>query len=221
MDYHALNWLHGLCAALAIGGDLARVLASRWLIDARLAPEARALAARLLDLQSRWQWACVVLLLPSGLTLAWRSGWLVQDAQGILAFWAYCAGWGWIAHRVHVGPAAVSERMRQLDTLLPLALMLGLGWMLLRSALGHGPIQYAPWLWAKTAIYIGILGLLLWNQRQSPTITALATRLQASAPDVAAETALRRSVRQQMARSAAIWLGLALSMLLGLGKWPA
>lgn len=94
MDYHALNWLHGLCAALAIGGDLARVLASRWLIDARLAPEARALAARLLDLQSRWQWACVVLLLPSGLTLAWRSGWLVQDAQGILAFWAYCAGWG-------------------------------------------------------------------------------------------------------------------------------
>lgn len=221
MDYHLLNWMHGLCAAMAIGGDLARMLASRWLIDARLAPEARALAARLLDRQSRWQWACVVLLLPSGLTLAWRSGWLVQDGQGILAFWAYCAGWWWIAHRVHAGGAAASERMRQLDTLLPLGLMLGLSWMLLRSALGHGPIQYAPWLWAKTAIYIGILGLLLWNQRQSPTITALATRLHAGELDVAAETALRRRVRQQMVRSAAIWLGLALSMLLGLSKWPA
>lgn len=221
MDYHAIALLHGLCAAMAIGGDLARMLASRWLIDTRLAAEARVLAARLLDWPGRWQWACVVLLLPSGLTLAWRSGWLVQDAQGILAFWLYCGGWGWIAHRVHAGTAAVSERMRQLDTLLPLALMLGLAWMLLRSALGHGPIQYAPWLWAKTAIYIGILGLLLWNQRQSQAIATLAARLQAGGLDADSESALRRRVRLQRVRSAAIWLALALSMLLGLGKWPA
>lgn len=218
MDYHALVLLHVLCVAYALGADLVRLLISRWLIDRHLEATARAQAMHLWQVLARWQLLCIILALPSGLTLAWRSGWLTQDLQGILAIWAFCAGWLWIAWTSRAQQKGTREGIARLDVGLPIAVMLGLCWLAARSVFGSGPISHAPWLLAKVVLYVASLGLLLWTHLRSREIGTLCARIVSGSADAQAELDLGRIVRRSRLQIGVLWVLMVLSMILGQAK---
>ena len=92
-EYLALKFLHLLLFVYWLGGDLGTFYGSRFVVDAKLSPAARATAARIMigvDMAPR---ICMPLILPFGVQMAAMQGWLLVPGIVVVAIWLLCAGW--------------------------------------------------------------------------------------------------------------------------------
>lgn len=217
--------LHIVLFVYWLGGDLGVYYASRFILKRELGPEARTVAAKIMhgcDLAPR---ICLILFLPSGVTLMAEGplgdqffvhGWL------LVLMWVAILCWLFVAVRDYLGGTSTHGRWLQQGDL-ALRYLLGLG--LLAAALytmvatqPFGVTTNPKWLGAKVAAYaLCILcGVLIRYQLRpfGPAFGALVTT--GSTPEV--ESAIASSIRRCEPFVYSIWALVLLAAVLGVVK---
>jgi hypothetical protein len=117
--------LHVLVFAYWLGGDIGAFTASFTLTDSRQSPSARLAAAKILDQVDMAPRSALILMLPTGLTLAIHRGWIAIPVEALMGVWAVSLVWLavlWVQHARH----ASSKLWRSLDMCIRIVLILGL-----------------------------------------------------------------------------------------------
>ncbi len=127
--------LHVLVFAYWLGGDIGAFTASFTLTDSRQSPSARLAAAKILNQVDMAPRSALILMLPTGLTLAIQRGWIIIPMEALIGVWAASLVWLaalWVQHARHTP----SQLWRTLDMSIRIALILGL----IASAWISGPL---------------------------------------------------------------------------------
>ena len=222
--YDAALLLHLLLFTYWLGADLGVFYSSRYVLRADLPPASRAVALKImawLDVAPR---LCLVLFLPSGVTL------MALDDYGrdLFAGWplvgVWAAGLAWLAlviadHLLHDSP--LHALVRRLDLAVRFAVVAGLLASASYALLASEPfgVETNPkWLGGKVALYaIAIAcGIAIRFQLRpfAPAFGALVTS--GSTPEV--ERDLRGSIVGSQPYVAAIWLCVLGAAVLGVFK---
>ncbi|WP_280503470.1 hypothetical protein [Nocardia farcinica] len=230
MGPHPHGWwivLHIVLFVFWLGGDLGVFYSSRYVIDPALDPQARSTALRImsgLDLAPK---VCLVLFLPSGVTL------MAADPHGAQLFghdlfpwwvvaltWLFAAGWlalTVIQHRTHGRFPLVARA----DLAIRFAVVAALAVAGLYALIATEPFGVSTeprWLAVKillyaTAIAVG-LGIRMTLRPFGPAFGALSTT--GSTPEV--EAIVKRSVNGCLPYVWAIWGSVLVAAALGVLK---
>lgn len=224
--YSVAILLHILLFAYWLGGDLGVFYSSRYILREDLAPQSRATALKIMhgvDLAPR---ICLVLFLPSGITLmAWGPLGDEFFVNGPLLALTWVAGLVWLAIAVYDYFRDTTTRFGQVVQRLDLVVRYGLGAALLAVgaytmvvAEPFGVDTNPKWLGAKLAAYaLCILAgvLIRWKLRSfGPAFGRLMAT--GSTPEV--ERDLRSSLRGCEPYVFAIWGFVLLAAVLGVIK---
>ena len=222
--YDAALLLHVLLLTYWLGADLGVFYSSRYVLKTELGTEARVTALKImawLDVSPR---LCLVLFLPSGVTL------MALDAYGrdtfygwpLVGIWVASAVWFGLVladHLMHDSP--LHARVKQLDLLARFVVVTGLLTASVYTLVVDEPfgVHTNPkWLGAKVGLYALAIacgvGIRFRLRPFAPAFGALVTT--GSTPEV--ERDLRRSIVGSQPYVAAIWVCVVGAALLGLAK---
>ncbi|MFC4121608.1 hypothetical protein [Nonomuraea zeae] len=230
MGSHPNGWwivLHLVLFVFWLGGDLGVFYSSRYVLDPALSPQARTTALRImsgLDLAPK---ICLVLFLPSGVTLmalephgAALFGVQLFPLWSVLLVWAFALGWLALTvadHRTH----GRFPLVRRADWAIRLTLIAVIAGSALYTLLADRPfgVETNPrWLGAKLALYaLAIaagLGIRLKLRAFGPAFGALGAS--GSTPEV--ERMLRGSVNGCLPYVWTIWGSVLAAAVLGVLK---
>jgi hypothetical protein len=216
--------LHLILFAYWLGGDLGVFYASRFVIRPDLSTEARSVAVKVMDVVDMSPRICLVLFLPSGVTLMAASeyGRDIFSGWPLLAVWA--AGLCWLAlvivdHRRR--PDRMGRLVHRVDLIIRLGLVVGLLGCAGYAALAARPFGVTTnplWLAGKVAAYAVCIACgLAIRIRLAPFGPAWAALLRnGSSPDV--ERRIRTSVRGTLPFVYVIWALVVVAAILGVLK---
>ncbi|GAA3613331.1 hypothetical protein GCM10022419_118080 [Nonomuraea rosea] len=230
MGAHAHGWwivLHLVLFVFWLGGDLGVFYSSRYVLDPASGPQARTVALRImsgLDLAPK---ICLVLFLPSGVTLmalephgAELFGVRLFPFWSVLLVWAFALGWLALTvadHRTH----GRFPLVRRADWAIRLTLVTVIACSAAYTLVADRPfgVETNPrWLGAKLALYaLAIaagLGIRLRLRAFGPAFAALGAS--GSTPEV--ERTLRGSVNGCLPYVWAIWGSVLAAAVLGVLK---
>lgn len=219
--YDAAILLHLLLLTYWLGGDLGVFYSSRFVMNPTLTPAARATALRIMagcDLGPR---ICLVLFLPSGVSLMATR----PHGADFLGAWqvglVWALGLAWLALAVWSSLREHDAWLRRLDLLVRIGLIIGLLGIAAFTILAHDPFGVTTnpkWLGGKVALYAIAVGCgiaIRFRLRPfAPAFGALMTS--GSTPDV--ERTLRGSIRRSEPFVFLIWLCIAGAATLGVVK---
>lgn len=221
--FDAAVLLHLVLFVYWLGGDLGVFYASRFVLRPDLPPAARAVAARIMVVVDMAPRICLVLILPSGVTLMALSPYGTAFAgRPLAAVWVF--GLAWLAvvvldHRR--GDTPLGRRLRDADLAVRFALVAGLLGVSVYTLVDPTPFgaQTNPrWLAGKVAAYaLCILCGVLIRRRLRPFGPAFG-RLVASGPSADVERAIRTSVQGCLPFVWAIWTLVLIAAALGVAK---
>jgi hypothetical protein len=224
MAFHAALLLHLLLLTYWLGADLGVFYSSRYVLRADLPPASRAVALKImawLDVAPR---LCLVLFLPSGVTL------MALDEYGrdTFAGWPLAGIWvcglAWLAlviadHLLHESP--VHALVRRLDLLVRVLVVLGL-----LSAASYALFASHPfgvdtnpkWLGGKVALYaLAVASGIAIRFRLRPFAPAFGRLMtEGTSPEV--ERDVRGAIVGSQPYVATIWLCVLGAALLGVFK---
>lgn len=216
--------VHLLLFAYWLGSDVGVFYASRFVTRPDLSVEARAVAVKVMDFVDMAPRICLVLILPSGVTLMAASeyGRDIFSGWPLVAIWV--AGLGWLAlviadHRRR--PDRLGVLVHRTDLIVRLTLVVGLlavaGYTVV-AARPFGVTTNPIWLAGKVAAYaICIACGVAIRVRLAPFGPAWAALLAGgSTPDV--ERRLRGSVRATLPFVYVIWALVIVAAVLGVVK---
>ena len=221
MIHHLAIVLHLILFAYWLGGDLGVFYASRFVTRPDLSPEARGVATKVMDVVDMSPRICLVLFLPSGVTLMAASDY----GRDIFAGWPLVAVWvaglAWLAlviadHRRR--PDRLGTLVHRTDLAVRFGLVAGLlgvsGYALI-AVRPFGVTTNPDWLAAKVAAYALCIACgLAIRIRVAPFGPAWAELLRTgSSPDV--EARIRSSVRGTLPFVYAIWTLVVVAAVLG------
>ena len=216
--------LHILLLTYWLGADLGVFYSSRFVVDSAVRPDARAVAAKIMHAVDMGPRICLVLILPSGVTL------MALDSLGrdIFGGWplvlVWLAAFIWLALAVMDylrQPQRYAELVHRLDFAVRIVLVVGLLGTALYTMVASEPFGVTSnpkWLAGKVAAYaLCIFGGLMIRVKLRPFGPAFA-RLMAtgSTPDVEAE--IRTSVRSCLPFVYLIWGMVVIAAFLGIVK---
>ncbi|MET9490722.1 hypothetical protein [Nocardia sp. NPDC006630] len=230
MGPHHYGWwilLHLVLFVFWLGGDLGVFYSSRFVIDPAQTPPARATALAIMSGLDLGPKICLVLFLPSGVTL------MAMDPHGgtlfgialfpwwfVAAVWVFAIGWlalAIAAHRTH-GRIAI---VRQADLSIRVAVIAAMAAAGSYTLLAHDPFGVTTnprWLGGKILLYTAAvaagLGIRITLRPFGPAFVRLQT--QGSSPDV--ERILRRSVNGCLPYVWIIWGSVLTAAALGVFK---
>ncbi|MFJ4617114.1 hypothetical protein [Streptomyces sp. NPDC088812] len=225
MGAHAHGWwilLHLVLFVFWLGGDLGVYVSSRFVLARDLSFEARATALRIMGVLDLGPKICLVLFLPSGVTLMalephgapLLGGWTAAAA------WAGAGCWLWLTVRDHRSPGR-HPLVRRADWAVRIALtatLLAVGGYALLADEPFGVTTRPHWLGAKVMLYATAiacgLGIRLTLRPFGAAFAALAR--DGSTPQT--ERALRRAVDGCVPYVAGIWLSVLAAAALGVLK---
>jgi hypothetical protein len=219
-DYTTLKLAHVLLFAYWLGADLAVFYASRFVCDAKLSPEARATALKIMLFVDMAPRLALVLMLPVGLTLAASVSWVSLSTAQLLLLWIASGLWlllVWSIH--HFQGHRRAKLLMQIDVGLRLLVILallsaGVGTLLIDDF----AFNNAPWLALKALAFALIVfcGLMIrWRLRPlGPAFGAI----MAKGSHPAAEVQLTRAIAQVKPWVIVIWLALILAAWIGIAK---
>lgn len=216
--------LHILLLTYWLGTDLGVYYTSRFVTDPETSIPARLVAGKIMDVVDMSPRICLVLFLPSGVTLMALSE-LGRDVFGgwpLILIWI--ASLGWLAlvildHRKQ--PERFADLFHRTDYVVRILLVLGLLGVAAYTAIASEPfgVQSNPkWLAGKVAAYaLCILGGLMIRVRLQPFAPAFAKLMTSgSSPEV--EGQINRSVRGTLPYVYLIWFLVLLAAFLGVVK---
>ncbi|WP_067568528.1 hypothetical protein [Nocardia acidivorans] len=230
MGPHHHGWwilLHLTLFVFWLGGDLGVFYSSRFVIDPRRTPPARATALAIMSGLDLGPKICLVLFLPSGVTL------MALDPHGAKAFgitlfpwwfviptWLFAAAWltlAIVAHRTHGRIASVYRA----DLIIRFAVITAMTVAGLHTLVAHDPFGVTTnprWLGGKILLYTAAiaagLGIRITLRPFGPAFGRLQT--EGSNPEV--EHILRRSVNGCLPYVWIIWGGVLAAAALGVFK---
>jgi hypothetical protein len=222
--YDAALLLHLLLLTYWLGADLGVFYSSRYVMKPELGTEARATALKImawLDVSPR---LCLVLFLPSGVTL------MALDDYGRDLFLGWPLALVWLAsalwfglvladHVLHDSP--MQARVKRLDLLVRsgvLVVLLGSAIYTLVVSEPFGVETNPKWLGAKVGLYALAIacGIAIRFRLRPFTPAFVALMTSGSTPEV--EKDLRRSIVGSQPYVALIWVCVVGSALLGIAK---
>lgn len=230
MGPHNHGWwilLHLVLFVFWLGGDLGVFYSSRFVIDPELSPPARSTALAIMSGLDLGPKICLILFLPSGVTLmaldphgAHLFGVALFPWWAVVAVWLFAAGWlvlAVAAHRTH-GRITVVHRA---DLALRFLVITGMATAGLYTLLATDPFGVTTnprWLGGKILLYTAAitagLGIRITLRPFGPAFARLHT--EGSTPEV--ETVLRRSVNGCLPYVWAIWGSVLTAAALGVFK---
>jgi hypothetical protein len=113
-----LTLLHVLMFVYWLGGDLGAFYISRYLVDAKRSVPERALALKTLGDVDMAPRTCLILALPTGLTLAKLKGWWDLPPNAVIGVWGLAAIWLALAWTIHLKHSPPSGGVRRLDLII-------------------------------------------------------------------------------------------------------
>ena len=224
MAYDAALLLHLLLLTYWLGADLGVFYSSRYVLKPDLPPASRAVALKImawLDVAPR---LCLVLFLPSGVTLMALDDYGRDLFSGwpLVAVWVAGAAWFGLVvadHVLHDSP--LHALVRRLDLAVRMAAVVGLLGSAIYALVADSPfgVDTNPkWLGGKVALYAIAIGCGIAIRFQlRPFPTAFGSLMTSgSTPDV--ERTLRGAIVGSQPYVAAIWLCVLGSAVLGVFK---
>lgn len=216
--------LHVLLLTYWLGADLGVFYSSRFVTNPDLKPEARAVAAKVMHAVDMGPRICLVLILPSGVTL------MALDDLGRDIFGGWPLAVVWVAAFVWLAlvvmdyrrqPQRYADLVHRLDIAVRLLLVAGLlgtaGYTVAVSE-PFGVTSNPKWLAGKVAAYaLCIAGGLMIRVKLKPFGPAFARLMTSgSTPDL--ETEIRGSVRGCLPFVYLIWVMVVVAAFLGIVK---
>ncbi|MGX1810564.1 hypothetical protein ACWIGI_33015 [Nocardia sp. NPDC055321] len=230
MGPHPYGWLillHLVLFVFWLGGDLGVFYSSRFVIDPKLDAAARVTALNImsgLDLAPK---ICLVLFLPSGVTLmataphgAELFGVALFPGWSVVAIWVFSAIWlalTVIAHRTH-GRIATVYRADLVIRGLVIAGMAGAGGYALIAAEPFGVTTNPKWLGAKILLYTAAIAAGLGIRITLRPFGAAFGELLTTGSSDRIEQTLRRSVDGCLPYVWTIWGSVLAAAALGVFK---
>lgn len=219
MEHAGWLLLHLCCAIYWLGSDLVVYYVSGFIVDRQRSAAERALAARIMLWADMLPRTAVVLTLPTGFTLAWSLGFLSLDGQSIFAIWLFAAAWLALTWAVFLKERTeLGHRLARFDFALRIAIILGLAFLIWRSARGLGPMPAAPWLLGKVGLFAFVMALGLVIRVQLKPFGPLFGKVLAGTAQSADEDALRRLIDGIKYVVWVLWAALFVAIYLGLAK---
>ena len=230
MGAHLNGWwilLHVVLLVFWLGGDLGVFYSSRFVLNPSLTPAARMTALKIMSGLDLGPKICLVLFLPSGITLmalephgATLFGITLFPAWFVVLTWLFAFGWLYLTIRDHHAPGR-QPLIRRADWTIRISLIVSLfaaGIYTLIAAEPFGVETNPKWLGAKimlyaTAIAAG-LGIRLTLRPFGPAFGQLMTT--GSTPEV--EATLKRSVDGCLPYVWTIWGSVLAAAALGILK---
>ncbi len=212
--------LHLVLFVFWLGGDLGVFWSSRFVLKPELTPAARATALKIMSGLDLGPKICLVLFLPSGVTLmaldphgaGFLNGWLLA------ATWLGAAGWLWLTIKSHHHPITW---VRRADWAIRITAIAVLGAASVYTLVADRPfgVETNPkWLGGKVLLYtVAIacgLGIRLTLRPFGPAFGALMTT--GSTPEI--ERTLKRSIDGCLPYVWGIWLSVLGAAALGVLK---
>ncbi|GIF26101.1 hypothetical protein BJ973_003371 [Actinoplanes tereljensis] len=219
----AFLYLHIVLMVFWLGGDLGVFYSSRFVIDPSLTPAARLTALKIMSGLDLGPKICLILFLPSGLTL------ISLDAHGADLFglklllapiWAGAFVWVWLMYTDHHAPGK-HPLVKRIDWVIRIAViagMTGAGLYTLIASEPFGVTTNPRWLGAKVLLYSLAIAAGLGIRRTLRPFGAAFGQVMAGSAGPETESVLRRSVNGCLPYVWAIWISVLLAGLLGVAK---
>lgn len=216
--------LHILLLTYWLGGDLGVFYSSKFITDPKVPLAGRNVATKVMHVVDMAPRVCLVLFLPSGVTL------MALDDFGRDVFSGWPLAFIWVASLVWLALVVLDYRKRpqrfadlahRVDFIVRIALvagLLGVSAYTLVATEPFGVTTNPDWLAGKVAAYaICILGGLMIRVKLRPFGAAYA-QLQASGSTPALEKTIRGSVRGSIPYVLVIWAMVLVAAFLGVVK---
>ncbi|MGW0364684.1 hypothetical protein [Streptomyces sp. NPDC002990] len=226
MGAHPHGWwilLHLLLFVFWLGGDLGVYVSSRYVLKLGLPFAARSTALSVMSVLDLGPKVCLVLILPSGITLmalephgAGRllNGWSAS------ATWVFAALWLWLTVREHHRPGH-HPWIRRADWAIRIALtgaLWGVGLYTLLAAEPFGVTTDPRWLGGKVLLYATAIACGLGIRLRLRPFGAAFAALAAAGSSEGVERSLRRAVNGCVPYVAGIWTCVLAAAALGVLK---
>jgi hypothetical protein len=219
LDLGLLALVHLLLLVYWLGGDLGVFYCAGYLIRPELPVATRLTVMQILHFLDQAPRICLVLVLPVGVTLGLRAGYLNFDPALLPLIWIFAAIWLWmvlvLATRART---PLGSRVARIDLVVRVLVIAALLAASLSSFGGNGPATGSNWLAAKLLLYaLLIVNGLMIRLTFRPFGPAFASLVQnGSSPG--AEATLARTVHRVRPVVLSLWLLLLVESYLGLAK---
>ncbi|MEV6773870.1 hypothetical protein AB0N05_35065 [Nocardia sp. NPDC051030] len=230
MGPHPYGWwilLHLVLFVFWLGGDLGVFYSSRFVINPNLTPAARATALSIMSGLDLGPKVCLVLFLPSGVTLmataphgASLFGIALFPWWSVVAIWVLAAIWltlNVIQHRTH-GRIRMVQRADLAIRFAVIVALAGTGVYTLFAAEPFGVTTNPKWLGAKILLYTIAIAAGLGIRMTLRPFGAAFGALQTNGSTEEVERTLRRSVDGCLPYVWAIWCSVLAAAALGVFK---
>ena len=211
-------FLHILVMAFWIGADMGAYYAALLFVRTEYSPETRATLARVMQGVDMFPRLAMVLIIPTGMTLAARTGLSPVEGWWLAPVWGLSLAWLFLVWNVHRPTAPEwGKKLHGLDS--------GVNWVLLIVVLGAAIASFAThepfaenWLALKVLLYsLTIVVLIAVNFLLKPFAPAFARLLsEGSSPEV--EAVIKGSIDKSKPFIWAIWAIVIANTALGLFK---
>ncbi|GID90824.1 hypothetical protein ACFQFC_36760 [Amorphoplanes digitatis] len=223
----AFLYLHIVLMVFWLGGDLGVFYSSRYVIDPALAPAARLTALKIMSGLDLGPKICLILFLPSGLTLisldphgGYAFGMKLLPWWLLVAAWLGALVWLWLMYTDHHEPGR-HPLIRRIDGAIRVAViagMAGAGVYTLVASAPFGVDTNPRWLGAKVLCYALAIAAGLGIRRTLRPFGAAFAEVMGGSAGPGTESVLRRSVDGCLPYVWTIWTCVLAAGLLGVAK---
>lgn len=215
LEITLLKFAHVLGLVYWLGADLGVFYSSYVLCDDRQSAPVRVSAAKILFALDQAPRISMTLMLPLGVHLAAKLGYLQAPAWLVPGTWALTAGWLAMVLVLHFkGHGDALPGLKRFDLVFRAALVLllvGVGVAAMAGVL----TQVTPWAGTKLAIFGALVLCGLMVRLRLRSFGPAFLKLLQGEPSAEDNAALRRSIGGSRPFVLAIWVGLLLNTALG------
>ena len=211
-----LTLLHVLIFVYWLGGDLGAFFSSNTLIDPKKPVEARLFALKVVNNVDMAPKTCLILTLPTGLTLAAAKGWLGLSTGFLTTVWMASAVWLFLVWRIHLKHLPATAVARRVDMAVRWALVIAL--LLIGGA---GVLGLVPELHLFIALKLLLLATamlagLMVRRALGPLFTAV-REMAANGPSPEGDAAMRHIIlRRSKPTVVFIWIVITAAAFCGI-----
>jgi hypothetical protein len=223
----AFLYLHIVLMVFWLGGDLGVFYSSRFVIDPALTPAARLTALKIMSGLDLGPKICLILFLPSGLTLisldphgGHVAGLKILPWWLLVPVWIGALVWLWLMYTDHHAPGK-HPLVRRVDWLIRIAVIAGMAGAGVYTLIANAPfgVDTNPrWLGAKVLCYSLAIAAGLGIRRTLRPFGAAFGAVMAGSAGPDTEGTLRRSVDGCLPYVWTIWTCVLAAGLLGVAK---
>lgn len=219
-----LIFLHVIFFVYWLGADLGVYYASRFVVNSELSVDARGVAGKIMDFVDLSPRICLVLILPTGVSLMATNnkGATFLSPTLAIAVWIFAFIWLYLViknYTAHGDPKVAF--LRKIDLAIRYILVVGLigtSLYVLFASEPFGVTTNPKWLALKVILYsVAIFGGIQ-IRRALVSFTPAYVKIMSGNSDEASESALKLSLKRSIPWVHLIWLCVAIAAFLGIAK---